>query len=94
MATKKQLKNSNNSYVRGCKASVDILLKQVLSRKLEHGQAMYLLTVFSIHLEAMIKRKDSEPPFISRAMAKALEQAGIEDYETALARMIHDPAMA
>jgi hypothetical protein len=63
-------------------------MKQIITRKLDAEVAMHLLTCYSIEIESMIRKKDTEPPFLSRALAKALVNAGsIDDYETALKKI-------
>lgn len=87
ISTKKRQKLANNSYARACKVSAELLLTQILARKLDAEQGMHLLTLYALELDSMLRRKDREPPFISRAMARALDLAGIENYETALAKL-------
>jgi len=36
----------------------------------------------------MREDKDTLPPFLTRAMAKSLDKAGIEDYESAYKRIL------
>lgn len=73
------------AYARGSRAATSVVMGQIVDRKLEPAEGLRLLVVFASTLDSMLSRKDIGPPFLSRAMATALNASGIENYETAFA---------
>lgn len=49
--------------------------------------AMMVFVRYTQQLDLMVRGNDCTAPFVSRALATALEQAGIESYDDAFARI-------
>lgn len=83
--------NAINQYCRGASSALQMLIKIALEKNMPPDEAMSLAVCFGNTIEVMRKKNDRLPPFLSRAMAKALEKMGIEGYETALQRITSAP---
>ena len=73
---------TNKSYATGACRAMTVGLREGLLRQLPADKLLELLRAYRDELDAMVEAKDFDPPFLDRAIEKALAKVGIESKES------------
>ena len=81
-------KRKRKHYAAGASFSIGMLWQEVTERQLSPQDTASLLACFAHVLDMMRSSYDTTAPFLTRAMASALNMASMEDYDSAYQRII------
>jgi len=74
-------------YARGAHNSLGLVLDSAIHHNMSAEGAMQLLIEVEQTLNRMVKKKDYQKPFTTRAVCASLESLGVEGYDAAYERI-------
>ena len=80
----------SRNYAVGANNALGAFIREAVRRNLSPQEVSHLLVDFWEVTGSMCEARDTFPPFLTQAMAKTLDRAGLEDYETAYQRILKE----